>query len=193
MRDRYRPWLAALLAFLFPGLGHAFLRKWGRAFLWIATIIVGGVLLQVLYGTVPADPNVGVVEYSESLPADVVLPILLLTLLSVLDAFLVARRQNAEKRSRRAAAAVAEARAGDAPERDEERTGRSERGNGAAANRAARRGGESSSVPLADAVPSGGETDAPETVQCPNCGKETDAEIDFCHWCTEPLPWADEE
>ena len=33
----------------------------------------------------------------------------------------------------------------------------------------------------------------PETVQCPHCGRDTDAEIDFCHWCTEPLPWAEED
>jgi len=30
-------------------------------------------------------------------------------------------------------------------------------------------------------------------VKCPNCGKETDAELDFCHWCTEPLPWDETE
>lgn len=29
--------------------------------------------------------------------------------------------------------------------------------------------------------------------ECPNCGRETDPELDFCHWCTEPLPWGDEE
>lgn len=22
---------------------------------------------------------------------------------------------------------------------------------------------------------------------CPNCGKEVDRDLDFCHWCTEPL------
>ncbi|MFC6615277.1 hypothetical protein ACFQAS_09995 [Halopenitus salinus] len=31
------------------------------------------------------------------------------------------------------------------------------------------------------------------TLKCPHCGKETDAELDFCHWCTEPLPGPDEE
>jgi hypothetical protein len=31
----------------------------------------------------------------------------------------------------------------------------------------------------------GGATD--RTNQCPNCGKELDADIDFCHWCTTPL------
>lgn len=32
----------------------------------------------------------------------------------------------------------------------------------------------------ADASPA---TDA-ATVACPNCGKEVDAELEFCHWCT---------
>ena len=29
--------------------------------------------------------------------------------------------------------------------------------------------------------------------ECPNCGTETAAALDFCHWCTEPLPWNDGE
>jgi hypothetical protein len=24
--------------------------------------------------------------------------------------------------------------------------------------------------------------------RCPSCGKETDEDLDFCHWCTERLP-----
>ncbi|OYR79611.1 hypothetical protein DJ71_16250, partial [Halorubrum sp. E3] len=30
-------------------------------------------------------------------------------------------------------------------------------------------------------------------VTCPSCGKEVDADLDFCHWCTEPLPWAESD
>lgn len=26
-----------------------------------------------------------------------------------------------------------------------------------------------------------------ERTHCPNCGKELDTEIEFCHWCTTPL------
>ncbi|TQQ81060.1 zinc ribbon domain-containing protein [Halonotius terrestris] len=29
-------------------------------------------------------------------------------------------------------------------------------------------------------------------VSCPHCGKTTDAELDFCTWCTEPLTTADD-
>lgn len=28
---------------------------------------------------------------------------------------------------------------------------------------------------------------------CPNCGRELDADLDFCHWCTTPLDGAREE
>ena len=34
----------------------------------------------------------------------------------------------------------------------------------------------------AEGVPAEG-----ESVQCPNCGREVDPELDFCHWCTQPL------
>jgi hypothetical protein len=26
-----------------------------------------------------------------------------------------------------------------------------------------------------------------EGTHCPNCGKEVEVDIDFCHWCTEPM------
>ena len=26
--------------------------------------------------------------------------------------------------------------------------------------------------------------------QCPHCGRELEEGLDFCHWCTEPLPGA---
>ena len=37
----------------------------------------------------------------------------------------------------------------------------------------------------------GGGTDEGERVQCPNCGREVDPELDFCHWCTQPLSFDD--
>lgn len=29
---------------------------------------------------------------------------------------------------------------------------------------------------------------ASEVARCPNCGKEVDESLEFCHWCTESLP-----
>lgn len=37
---------------------------------------------------------------------------------------------------------------------------------------------------------SSGSTDGPS---CPNCGRELDADLDFCHWCTAPLDGPPEE
>lgn len=31
-------------------------------------------------------------------------------------------------------------------------------------------------------------TDADDAVRCPSCGRETDVDLEFCHWCSEPLP-----
>ncbi|NHX35789.1 MULTISPECIES: DUF7575 domain-containing protein [Halolamina] len=31
------------------------------------------------------------------------------------------------------------------------------------------------------------------TVTCPNCGKEVDADLEFCHWCTTEFATADSD
>ena len=171
MRTQLRPVVAAVLALLFPGLGHLVLRRWKRALLWHLTILGGGVALFLLYdvdvdGSL-ADPT-GV---AAGLPTDVALPIALLYGLSAFDAYLVGRTDAAE---RERADATAEA-----------------------IRRHAASGDDGTDVAdVAGSAPSvaavGGEDgDSPE-VECPTCGKETDADLDFCHWCTEPLPWADD-
>ena len=44
--------VAAFLSFLLPGLGHAYLRRWLRALIWMALPIVGFVAaLGYVYGT----------------------------------------------------------------------------------------------------------------------------------------------
>lgn len=50
---RPRPWLAALLSVVYPGLGHLYLREWLRSVLWIA-ISLGTVALVL-----PQDPASG--------------------------------------------------------------------------------------------------------------------------------------
>ncbi len=53
---------------------------------------------------------------------------------------------------------------------------------------------ETAGEPGATRTTDGVDADAAEgvpQVKCPSCGRETDAEIDFCHWCTEPLPMPD--
>ncbi|PHQ39122.1 hypothetical protein DJ69_07755 [Halorubrum persicum] len=175
MRDQLRPLLAAVLAMALPGLGHLILRRWGRALLWHLTIVGGTVALFALYD-VSVGSTMSLTEATETaaaLPTDVVLPILILYALSAVDAYLVGRADIAE---RRRADATAEAIRRRAASEDGETNG-DRRGTNALASDA--------TVAESDA--------GPAKVECPHCGKQTDADLDFCHWCTEPLPWADAE
>ena len=169
MRLQLRPVLAAVLALLFPGLGHLVLRRWGRALLWHLTVLGGGVALFLLYD-VNVDGTLGdPTGAAAALPTDVALPLALLYGLSAFDAYLVGRADIAE---RERAAATAEA----------------VRRRAASGDDGVELGGTVTSAAAVD-----GEGGDPPEVECPTCGKETDADIDFCHWCTEPLPWAETE
>jgi hypothetical protein len=170
MRNQLRPVLAAVLALAFPGLGHLVLRRWGRALLWHLTIVGGGVALFLLYDVEPVDPLADPAAVSAAVPSDVALPIVLLSALSALDAYLVGRADAAERDRADATAEAMRRRAANAEGDD---------GSG---------GGQSPPA----AAASGEDGEAPE-VSCPHCGKEVDADLDFCHWCTEPLPWAESD
>lgn len=75
-----RPWVAAVLAVLIIGLGHAYLRHWGRAFVW---------LLLVLMSAYWFVPDAGITEAGVT----ALLPIAAVAGMSVLDAYLLAREQ----------------------------------------------------------------------------------------------------
>ncbi|OYR45054.1 hypothetical protein [Halorubrum sp. Hd13] len=167
MRDQLRPVLAAVLALAFPGLGHLVLRRWGRALLWHVTVVGGGVALLALYDVDPAGPAASPVEAAAALPTEVALPVALLTVLSSIDAYVVGRADVAERKRVNATAEAVRRRAASA---DDE--------------------GGAAGSPVAGLTGEGGEA---VRVECPACGKETDAELDFCHWCTEPLPWSEGE
>lgn len=166
MRRRLLPPLAAFLAMCFPGLGHLFLRRFGRAIVWHATIVGGAIGLYALYDVEPLDLSASIADVAAAIPTDVLLPIALLVTLSAIDALLVGKAEVAE-------AARADATA-------------------EAIRRRAAEEGNASNAPV-DTLVSGGDDSGATGVECPTCGRETDADIDFCHWCTEPLPWADEE
>ncbi|GAB6878985.1 zinc ribbon domain-containing protein [Halorubrum gandharaense] len=163
--SRRRPWLAALLAVVFTGLGHAYLRRWGRAFGWLLLQLVAAYLL------VPEAALDQLVAGSEIPPLGEVFPIFAVAVASVADAYLLAVRHNRTVE-----------RAGDAttaPADGPNESGSAATGAGALNVRG--------SAGTADAG------DEPPVTDCPHCGREVDAELDFCHWCTEPLPGADEE
>ncbi|MFW5917966.1 MAG: DUF7575 domain-containing protein [Haloferacaceae archaeon] len=150
-RTRRRPWLAALLALVVSGLGHAYLRRWGRALGWyvaVTAVVFVFVPESAISGAFAGDPP----TVREVAPAAAVVGA------SVIDAYVVALRNNrAHERERERARAT-----GRTESTDHERT---EEPN----------------------VPSAGRTIDDGTVRCPACGKETDPTVDFCQWCAEPL------
>jgi hypothetical protein len=139
-----RPWVAVLLAVLYPGLGHLFLRLWGRALLWFVFIVTSTTLLvpdDVYPATVSVEAVVGA---AQAIPLVVSLLVLALSALNVVDAYLMARRMDGDD-------------------------GTDRMGLGAA----------------------GSGDDGTRT--CPNCGKDLDGDLDFCHWCTAELDSAGQD
>ncbi len=96
---RKRPWLAVLLAIIYPGLGHVYLRKWGRALLWFVVIIASTSFL-IPDGAIPESVSLdALTTAAEAMPLEVSLALLILSLLSVLDAYWLANRANEMARS----------------------------------------------------------------------------------------------
>lgn len=103
------------------GAGHAYLREWRRAIAWFALALgIGLVLVSVFTDPATTSPT--------EMPPEVTVPLLVVLVISAIDAYAVARRQ--DDRS---------------------------------------------------------EPDPDGTVSCPNCGKDIDPSLDFCHWCTDRL------
>jgi len=129
-----RPWLAALLSFLIPGLGQLYLREWIRSFLWFFTtmMVVNLLLPPSLQQGSPGLSADAMWGYFSSFPPEAVLGIATMTLLATVDAYVLASRANSE--------------------------------------------------PAVE-----------EMESCPNCGKELDADLEFCHWCSTELPGRDDE
>lgn len=80
-----RPWLAALLALLVTGLGHAYLRRWGRAIGWF---------LLTFAAVVAFVPDSAVETALAGPTADpfTLAPPVAVVLASAVDAYLLARR-----------------------------------------------------------------------------------------------------
>ena len=154
-RSRRRPWLAALLAFVVSGLGHAYLRHWARAFAWYAAVTA------TLVFFVP-DAAVDRLVSGDPPPVADIGPAVVVVAASVIDAYVLAHRNNRElEREQRAAASDwTGPRTGTADTDDTEPTG---------SHRRAGADDEASA----------------ETVACPHCGRETDPSFDFCQWCAE--------
>ena len=155
-RTRRRPWLAALLALVVSGLGHAYLRRWARALGWYVAVVAA------VFVFVP-DATVTAVFAGDLPPARDVAPAAAVVAASVIDAYVVALRNNREY------------------EREREPTRATDSPDAAAGPDA---------TPAEP--PSGEERSASaETIRCPECGRETDPTFDFCQWCAEPTEGRD--
>lgn len=91
--SRKRPWLAAVLALLYPGLGHVYLRAWIRAITWFGLALLTAALVvpESLVQAFETGGFEGLFAASSTLPLDVVVPLFVVRLLNAVDAFLFAR------------------------------------------------------------------------------------------------------
>lgn len=84
-----RPWLAALLAVLITGLGHLYLREWFRAAMWY------GFALSAALIFIPESTVQALVDSGTRPPLSEIAPILVIQVLSVVDAYRLAHRRKA--------------------------------------------------------------------------------------------------
>jgi hypothetical protein len=100
MRDRVghkRPWLAALLSVLYPGLGHVYLREWLRGLLWFG-LVIATASITVPTAALPAAGSDltldAILQASQALPQEATLVLFALVVLSVADAYRLAALGN---------------------------------------------------------------------------------------------------
>lgn len=151
--SRRRPWLAALLAVLYPGAGHLYLRAWFRALAWFGLALLVAMLV-IPESVLQAGEQGGFSTFYDAfltVEPQTILPLFVVNALNVLDAYLTARRMN----SRRSKDGLFDRGVlGSGPERE--------------------------SDPQVETQAAPGD--------CPNCGRELDADLNFCPWCTTRLP-----
>jgi len=94
---RKRPWLAALLAFVYPGLGHVYLRAWIRALLWFGLALLSWSIM-VPPDIVPAQFSLsGLVELSNQVPLEALLVLTAVIAVNMVDAYWLAKQGNQQR------------------------------------------------------------------------------------------------
>lgn len=88
---RKRPLIAVALAFIYPGLGHAYLRRWLRALLWFG-LVVSAVVFIVPNDAFETSESVftGVQAVSEQLSTGEALALASILFFNMLDAYVLA-------------------------------------------------------------------------------------------------------
>lgn len=176
-RTRKRPWLAAALSLLYPGVGHLYLRQWLRALLWIV-LVIGASFVLIPTNIIPETTSLSaILEASQSVPVTATVVILLLRLLSMGDAYVLARRLNASQSPRqRATVSIGNA--------SEDRTANFDLPE--ELQTAGRPDGDQ--IDGLDGAPTSGAGQTVAPSRCPSCGRDIDdPELDFCPWCAEPF------
>ena len=92
---RWRPWIAAMLSLVYPGLGHLYLRAWLRALGWLAMALLaaGLVMPQSVIEAYETGGFQAVLRATRTLPVEALVPLFVVRALVVADAFFVGRRQ----------------------------------------------------------------------------------------------------
>ena len=100
----WRPWIAAGLSLVYPGLGHLYLRTWLRAVGWLAMALIaaGLVIPESVVRAYETGGFEAVLAATRTLPMEALVPLFVVRALVVADAFFVGRRQ-IQQRSRVAA------------------------------------------------------------------------------------------
>jgi hypothetical protein len=92
--SRKRPWLAAALAFVYPGLGHAYLRSWLRAGVWflLAVMTAALVIPESVVTAFESGGLRGMATAMDEVSFGTVAPLLIVRGLCIADAYVSARR-----------------------------------------------------------------------------------------------------
>lgn len=104
MKDVQRSWftrrslVAAILALIYPGLGHVYLRAWFRAVAWfgVALVTAAMVLPESAYTAFETHGISGLIRVSQSLPFEAVLSMFVVRILNAVDAYLTGLQRRSE-------------------------------------------------------------------------------------------------
>ena len=95
-RSGKRPWLAAALAVIYPGLGHVYLREWLRALLWFG-LMFATAALALPESAIPESGSGfsldAIMAASRALPIEASVAIFVLSVLNIVDAYRLARQR----------------------------------------------------------------------------------------------------
>ena len=84
--------VAAILALVYPGLGHAYLRSWGRAVLWFGAVVATALVL------IPNDIVMGISSIGDisaawsAVPIEAAIGVMLVAVFNAVDAYWTGKR-----------------------------------------------------------------------------------------------------